>query len=547
MDDKLMESLESELLKENPLAGVALRCPPSPARSATLATLTTRRSQEDKKMNWIARWLHGQTLALQVAAVAVLALGFVALCLLLPFASGVNHAPAALADEGGYVVVCPLPRTSPPASTPDARTQQVVDNWTRQANAKRRASGQHALNVSSEVIVDVSGTPAAQFSLPGANPAEARELAQQVGATSGQAAPQVIAVAPGNGDAITQVKPLDDPANPYRGQYSDIDRWIYSHAWSLEQLKDWRKRGDEARHAALAAAGLPSDSDAHVHWDAKATAALRYMTSEVDKDGWMKPVASRYDPFPADSPELTGMTLFERETLKAHEAVAEAGEFTREKIMERAEKVIYIWASPANEAQFKEFQGAVHLPDPANTPQIPGWLAANPPFLAVLVPNGEVVTYGALGETLPPLTEAQRHAATMPNYSGWYRFSADGKLLEKNTQWGQMMMHWVDFYWPDAWKTMRDTDLQHALSGQRHEGSYWVTMSKAPLDANGEPDYAGRTPVAAYAYDRTPLDLNAPVPAKLLTCRFLLWSQVKPVYEAQQKQQVWFGKLNNKP
>jgi hypothetical protein len=28
---------------------------------------------------------------------------------------------------------------------------------------------------------------------------------------------------------LVEVRPLDDPANPYRGQYTDYDRWFHAH------------------------------------------------------------------------------------------------------------------------------------------------------------------------------------------------------------------------------------------------------------------------------------------------------------------------------
>jgi hypothetical protein len=41
--------------------------------------------------------------------------------------------------------------------------------------------------------------------------------------------PYVMATVPGDSNPTVKVAVLDDPANPYRGQYSSLDRWAYEH------------------------------------------------------------------------------------------------------------------------------------------------------------------------------------------------------------------------------------------------------------------------------------------------------------------------------
>ena len=48
------------------------------------------------------------------------------------------------------------------------------------------------------------------------------------------------------------VKTLDDPANPYKDQYTDFDRWVFAHAnrhITLENYSNWQMGLDQAQGA----------------------------------------------------------------------------------------------------------------------------------------------------------------------------------------------------------------------------------------------------------------------------------------------------------
>jgi hypothetical protein len=83
------------------------------------------------------------------------------------------------------------------------------------------------------------------------------------------------------------VKPLDDPANPYKDKYDDYDRWCVEHSnrfITLENHVTWQMGLSEAQ-------GYPGGdklrSGNYPEWDG--TKALTIGYTEVDKDGFVVP------------------------------------------------------------------------------------------------------------------------------------------------------------------------------------------------------------------------------------------------------------------
>jgi hypothetical protein len=47
--------------------------------------------------------------------------------------------------------------------------------------------------------------------------------------TARAAEPEMLRLARSEDGAVVQVRPIDDPGNPYLGQYSDYDRWFWDN------------------------------------------------------------------------------------------------------------------------------------------------------------------------------------------------------------------------------------------------------------------------------------------------------------------------------
>src|SRR5207237_115401 len=77
--------------------------------------------------------------------------------------------------------------------------------------------------------------------------------------------------------ATIAVRPLDDPANPYRGQYGELEPWLLAHSETYEQ---WRARSAAelaAQRAALPDPTGPLSFENH--------SVMLFVTPE----GWVKP------------------------------------------------------------------------------------------------------------------------------------------------------------------------------------------------------------------------------------------------------------------
>jgi hypothetical protein len=82
------------------------------------------------------------------------------------------------------------------------------------------------------------------------------------------------------------VKPLDDPANPYKDQYTDYDRWAvehYNRHITLENHTEWQMGLDEAQGAPYMHDNYPH----HPRWDPEHGLYRTYTT--VDKEGFVVP------------------------------------------------------------------------------------------------------------------------------------------------------------------------------------------------------------------------------------------------------------------
>lgn len=189
---------------------------------------------------------------------------------------------------------------------------------------------------------------------------------------------------------------LDDAGNPYSGQYSSFDRWAFDHYVNYYNPKT------DSVDEILAEPG----------------SEMYYIS--VDKEGYVVPTATqlewRFNPPEGYEPSPCSFTFT---------AAGVAPVEDREWLMETAMQCLA-----------------------AAVPEIPGWLAEDPPEWAAPVRDGEFLTLGRLGsgKGLPSiLNDGQLY--NMPHLgtdSGGYeycRYSPEGELIAiapKSKEWWKM-------------------------------------------------------------------------------------------------------------
>lgn len=481
-------------------------------------------------MTWIGRQLAGRPWTLQAGTICLLLLSLLAVSLLLPFGRGLRHAPRAIADDGGYLFE--VPQAANPAENTRliAELTELTEAWEKQTNHARDLRREPRLSLHFETTHDESGREVLQLALAAANSTEALALAELLNSAAGRTPARVIAVAPGNSDAISVVRPLDDPANPYVGQYGELEHWIYDHAWSYAKLVEFRER--------CAAAGASGESPG---------IDTRFMAAYIDAEGWMQPIRPPIDH--AASLD-TSLSIREIERRKSEEMQQQArrpdGSGKRATLNSRQT----IFSDPGSDQLYTQFRLATFDFSARQTARIPAWLAKDPPFHAVLVPNGEVVTYGQPGEN--PRPEFRAEGGANAPVLGWYRFNAAGELLEQHPGvdhpggWSAESHNWVRFYWPAAREAAGSSLRSDFLAKSRYSGRYWVVMAEAA--SLTDTAAGGEELLAAYAYDGSPLELDSPLPPELCNGSiYLSGSTLSAIHAAQVEHNTWFGKESSVP
>lgn len=159
---------------------------------------------------------------------------------------------------------------------------------------------------------------------------------------------------------IVVVRALEDPENPYRDEYKPWDYWFFDHLLAeIPEYKLWSQLTDAEKAERIA------KRKAGMGWS-----SMRYL---LDGSGFVIPFEKGIRMHEEGVEDNTFLDLGH----SGNWVIAE-GEIDPE--MHQA-----MW-----EASYKvsaEFY-----------PEIPSWLAENPPFEAIFLPNGDVVTHGLLGD-----------------------------------------------------------------------------------------------------------------------------------------------------
>jgi hypothetical protein len=259
------------------------------------------------------------------------------------------------------------------------------------------------------------------------------------------------------------VRPMDDPANPFRGQYNDWDRWLFDNLVATTDGFPPPPGSTFEETKQYLDAQLLKRAQGQLH-----TAADASLRTQVTVDGYLVPV-------------LHGIADWEIAVAagrsKAYYDALPWVEGTGH--MEPALKQAYDLAVDAIRSQ--------------NYPAVPDWLVAAPPLGAMLLPNSEILTQGPLGSWHPSDGDphSASHAEDLHQSHDWYRYSADGTLLSQaHGFW------WFTYHDPEAlgypegdpdtslhgYVTFRAKDSREPLSYWTYDGRRLEQAPSTPMD-----------------------------------------------------------------
>lgn len=252
------------------------------------------------------------------------------------------------------------------------------------------------------------------------------------------------------------MRELNDPENPYLEHYDDWDVWIYMHETSV-----------------LEAQGVENIWLDYPGWDT--------FYQRVDENGFVVP-------------QLEGTRRW-LEQLRGIDTDEEAASCTHS-IQARGAMP---WEMQRQMEQQEILLSAKYMP------AIPEWLVDGPPQWAMLLPDGDVVTYGQVGQG-----DILRQNMTGEELA-CYRYSADGDLLswtEPGQEWWQLYFDFdavleqygVDnIYWyedngfvvisdPESWETTAVFDYDgtrlpndHPLRDPERDGTRFLKIEGSDL------------------------------------------------------------------
>jgi hypothetical protein len=202
------------------------------------------------------------------------------------------------------------------------------------------------------------------------------------------------------------VRPLDDPANPWVGQYSALDRWAYAHFASPDRA--------EALLAAPAADAAPP---------------VLSLAVPVNASGWPIPLVE-YERLKAAASDRVRSEDQGRTVLEYYQC-HKKGPYDLSLDKYSPTEYFYIAAGPADPALAAEAEALQVRSKAERYPAIPAWLGEAPPLAAVFLPEAEILTCGELGERYQPDPPGQYYGSRDWQLGDpWRRYSASGELLE---------------------------------------------------------------------------------------------------------------------
>jgi hypothetical protein len=198
---------------------------------------------------------------------------------------------------------------------------------------------------------------------------------------------------------VISLMALDDPTNPYRGQYRAWDYWVYENVGTRSAELTDKKPTDMTREELEA-----------------------YVFNRGHPPNWTERKARVYESGVL-VPYVVSLADFEQ---------ARASNTTEE----LAAKSRFVTASGEMDPQLKaDMQEAGYAAQARFYPEIPEWLVNDPPDAAMLLPNGEIVTEGLLheGDTTKTDDLGSKSGCCGGTGSIYARYDADGDLLAAKT------------------------------------------------------------------------------------------------------------------
>lgn len=275
------------------------------------------------------------------------------------------------------------------------------------------------------------------------------------------------------------MRPIDDSENPYAGKYAEWDKWCYAHA--VKNTANLYNREPQPGWVMLSVG--------------------------VDEKGYPVP-----------------LTEADRQQYKYYDNLAKAAGQSGK--VEESRCVLsysaYGEMDPALKQQMLDAQMAVKA---QFVPPVPRWLAEQPPYWALTLPDSQVVALGEPGTgkdfNLDRLDRSKGPFGDTKNDGyRYYLYSGKGKLLKK-TEPGQ---HWVELFWPG---------FEQELIKDATNRYVWARMGIVTVQ-----DAFNPSALAIYDYTGRKLDDKAQTP--YASRNFTVWTglygqELESIYKAQHR------------
>lgn len=299
-----------------------------------------------------------------------------------------------------------------------------------------------------------------------------------------------------------EVKPLDDPANPYRAQYGPWDRWLLEQHGKQDpagerQMHENEKRANQELAKARAENRKPDSKILAAMGGYAPTGGWTFFQVAVDKAGY--PI-----PFVQQRAAIAQRRLEEsRDLRKVTQQVSDWDNVT---------DYMYHAGGSMPEEMRAALNSALQQAVP-ELPQlkVPEWMRANPPYGFITGPNGEYITVGALGSYEEGWMNIPREQRRGPR--GYYRYSSTGELLGQVPP--DQPLGWATLYNPNA------PSLEMSGKAQGFE----VQTDRGFLLWRNTKEQGGAV-VAAWNYDGTELSLDKPLARQPGEFAFVWWEDV---------------------
>ncbi|MBN2082019.1 hypothetical protein JW859_07410 [bacterium] len=214
------------------------------------------------------------------------------------------------------------------------------------------------------------------------------------------------------GLGVIKILDLDNPENPYKDAYEPWDEWVYQSIVLDPSTID--------------RANLPEN--------------FKILKARVTQDGFLLP-------------QLEKIKIY-------HEDKLHGGDRSEVDIKEIAPYAVQSAAIMSPEMS-EELRFAVYTVMSEYYSEVPKWLVDNLPHSAMLLPNGDVVTFGALGSYGQPfegeITEEKVGCCgRSKGKESFYRYNADGELLITSPiAWWYLYFDKTEYTEPAAGRSMR--------------------------------------------------------------------------------------------